>query len=66
MDKKMHQVTKRMQTAEGHLRKGKIKEAENDLKKAEIKNESLVKIDRDIRDPQIDKMKKIEKVIKKK
>lgn len=58
MDKKMHQVTKRLQTAERDIKAGKPKAALGVLKKAERKNEKLVKIDRDVRDPMIDRAKK--------
>ena len=58
MDKKMHQVTKKMETAAQDIKKGKKKAALQTLKKAEKKNEKLVKIDREVRDPLIDKCKK--------
>lgn len=58
MDKKMHQVTKKMQTAEKDVKRGQPKKAVQALKKAEKKNEKLVKIDREIRDPLIEKCKK--------
>jgi len=61
MDKKMHQVTKRMETAEKDIKKGKPKLAAKVLKKAEKKNEKLVKIDKNVRDPMIEKYKKIKK-----
>lgn len=61
MDKKMHQVTKRMKTAESDIKKGKAKEAVKVLKKAEKKNEKLVKIDKNVRDPQIEAYKKMKK-----
>lgn len=54
----MHQVTKRMETAARDIKKGKPKQAEKILKKAEKKNEKLVKIDREVRDPLIAKCKK--------
>jgi len=54
----MHQVTKRMETAVRDIKKGKPKMAAKVLKKAEKKNEKLVKIDRDVRDPMIAKCKK--------
>jgi len=57
----MHQVTKRMQTAERDVKKGADKEAVKVLKKAEKKNEKLVKIDRDVRDPIIEKYEKMKK-----
>ncbi len=59
MDKKMHQVTKRMETAEKALRRGNKSEAVQVLDKAEKKNEKLVKIDKDVRDPMIKKCKKM-------
>jgi hypothetical protein len=59
MDKKMHQVTKRMKTAEHDIRKGKKGMAVKVLKKAEKKNEKLVKIDKNVRDPLIKKAKKV-------
>lgn len=61
MDKKMHQVTKRMETAEKDVKKGKTKEAVKTLNKAEKKNEKLVKIDKNVRDPMIKKCKKMMK-----
>lgn len=51
MDKKMHQVTKRMETAEKDIKKGNKKEAVKVLEKAKKKNEKLVKIDKTQRDP---------------
>lgn len=54
----MHQVSKRMETAQKDIKKGKGKEAIKVLKKAEKKNEKLVKIDRTVRDPIIKKYKK--------
>lgn len=58
MDKKMHKVTKQMRVAEKDIKKGKLKAAKRTLKSAEKKNEKLVRIDRDVRDPLIDKCKK--------
>ena len=58
MDKKMHQVTKRMETAEKEVKKGKKAEAVKVLKKAATKNEKLVKIDKEVRDPMIKECKK--------
>ena len=57
MDKKMHQVTKRMKTAVKDVKKCKPAAAVKVLKKADKKNEKLVKIDRDVRDPLIKKCK---------
>ena len=54
MDKKMHKVTKSMKVAEKDIVKGKPKAAVKALKGAEKKNEKLVKIDRDVRDPIIE------------
>lgn len=65
MDKKMHQVSKRIATAEKDIKKGKSKEAVKVLAKAEKKNEKLVKIDKNIRDPLIEKCKKSMKSKKK-
>lgn len=59
MDKKMHKITKRMKTAEKDIRENRKKDAVKTLKKAEMKNEKLVKIDRDVRDPMIKKYKKM-------
>lgn len=59
MDKKIHQVTERMKTAEKDVRKHKLKAAVGVLKKAEKKNEKLVKEDKNVRDPLIDKAKKV-------
>lgn len=58
MDKKMHKVTEKMKMAEKEIAKGEPKKAAKTLKGAEKKNEKLVKIDRDVRDPMIDKCKK--------
>lgn len=57
MDKKMHQVTERMKTAGKDIKKGATKKASEVLAKAEKKNEKLVKIDKDVRDPMIKKCK---------
>jgi hypothetical protein len=65
MDKKMHQVTKRMEIAEKDIKHGKGKAAVKVLKKAEKRNEKLVKIDRTVRDPLIKKAKAIVKEAKK-
>ncbi len=61
MDKKMHKVTKKMQTAEGKIRSGKKEAAIRDLKKAESANEKLVKLDKNVRDPEIEEYKKMKK-----
>jgi hypothetical protein len=58
MDKKMHKVTKQMQTAVKDVRKGDPKRAVKTLKKAEKKNEKLVRIDKTVRDPVIHKVEK--------
>lgn len=61
MDKKMHEVTRKMKTAGHKLKAGKSKDAAALLKGAEKQNEKLVKQDRDVRDPKIkacDKMMK--------
>lgn len=58
MDKKMHQVTKRIKTAAKDVKKGEPKAAVKVLDKAAKKNEKLVKLDRDVRDPMITKCKK--------
>ena len=57
MDKKMHKVTEKMKVAVKDIKEGKKKSAVKTLKKAEKKNEKLVKIDRDVRDPMIKKCK---------
>ncbi len=59
MDKKMHKVTEAMKKAEVDVKKNKPKAAIKVLKKAEKKNEKLVKIDKNVRDPLIDKAKKV-------
>lgn len=66
MDKKIHNITKRMETAERQLRKSKDKAAIKTLDKAEKKNEELVKIDKEVRDPMIAKAKKVLKMKSKK
>jgi hypothetical protein len=58
MDKKMHKITTKMKTAEKDIKMGKAKQAAKVLKRAEEKNEKLVKIDREVRDPLIKKCKK--------
>ncbi len=57
----MHKVTKRMQTAQGAIQKGKKGLAVRELKGAEKANEKLVKIDREVRDPEIKEYKKMKK-----
>lgn len=59
MDKKMHKVTEKMKVAEKDIKKGEPKKAQKVLKKAEKKNEKLVKIDREVRDPMIARCKKM-------
>ena len=66
MDKKMHKVTEKIKIAEKDIKKGDKKDAVKTLKKAEEKNEKLVKIDKDIRDPMIKKCKEEMKMKKKK
>lgn len=61
MDKKIHRITKEMQVAERDIKKKKLKDAIRVLKYAEKKNEKLVKIDRDVRDPIIEGAKKFKK-----
>ncbi len=61
MDKKMSKVTKQMKTAERDIKKGKKASAVKALKSAEKKNVKLTKIDREVRDPMIDKCKKMMK-----
>lgn len=53
MDKKMRKVTKKIETAEKDIRKGKSKAAEKVLKSAASANEKLVKFDKNVRDPEI-------------
>lgn len=61
MDKKMHRVTEKMKKVEKDLKQHKSKEAIKTLKGAEKKNEKLVKEDKNVRDPMIDKFKKAKK-----
>jgi hypothetical protein len=61
MDKKMSKVTRQMKTAERDIKKSKPKAAIKALKGAEKKNVKLTKIDRDVRDPMIDRYKKMKK-----
>lgn len=61
MDRKMDKVTKAMKTAERDIKKGKPSEAIKSLKGAEKKNIKLTKIDRDVRDPEIEAYKKMKK-----
>lgn len=58
MDKKMARVTAQMKTAEKDIKKGKKGAAVKALKAAEKKNVKLTKIDREVRDPMIEKCKK--------
>jgi hypothetical protein len=58
MDKKMAKVTKAMKTAERDVKEHKPEAAVKALKGAEKKNVKLTKIDREKRDPFIDKCKK--------
>ena len=62
----MHKITKTMKGAVKDLKKGKVAEAEKMLKGAEKKNEKLVKEDRDVRDPKIEKYDEMKKKCKKK
>jgi transketolase C-terminal domain/subunit len=61
MDKKMHNITKDIEKAEKDIKEKKPKKASKVLKKAAKKNEKLVRVDRDLRDPMIDKAKKMQK-----
>lgn len=65
MDKKMHKVTESIKVAEKDIKKGQPKAAVKVLKGAEKKNEKLVKIDKNVRDPIIEKAKKLGKTVKK-
>lgn len=64
MDKKMHKVTKEMKVAEKNVKAGRKEMAVRALKSAEKKNEKLVKIDKQVRDPKIKKFNKIKKLAK--
>ena len=66
MDKKMHEVTKKIERAEKDIAKKLPKVATKVLKSAVKKNEKLVKIDKNVRDPIVNKYKKVEKVVKSK
>lgn len=57
----MAKVTKQMKTAARDIKKDKPKEAMKALKGAEKKNVKLTKIDREVRDPEIDAYKKMKK-----
>lgn len=59
MDKKIHQITKKMKTAEKDIKKNQPQKAKEVLKKAEKQNEVLKRIDRDERDPIIEKYNKM-------
>lgn len=63
MDKKIHKITGLMEAAGRDISKGKPKAAGAVLKKAEKANEKLKVIDRDERDPAIDKYKKVKKIV---
>jgi len=65
VDKKMHEVTQQMKTAGKDIRMGKSKAAGDVLKSAEKKNEKLVQIDRDVRDPLIEKYNKLKEQLSK-
>lgn len=65
MDKKMHKVTEKMKMAEKDVKKGKPAAAVKVLKGAEKKNEKLVKIDREVRDPIIKNVSKALPALKK-
>ncbi len=58
MDKKMHKVTKTMEKAVKEIKSDKPKAAVKSLKSAEKKNEKLVKIDKNVRDPIIEAVEK--------
>ncbi len=58
MDKKMHKITESMKVAAKDITKGKPSAALKVLKGAEKKNEKLVKIDKEVRDPLIEECKK--------
>jgi hypothetical protein len=59
MDRKMRKVTKKIRRAEKDIRHGHPKDALKTLKKAEHKNEMLANFDEKVRDPQIEKFKKM-------
>ena len=58
MDKKMRVVSKQMEAAEHEIAKGKPKLAEKTLKAVVKRNEKLVRYDKNVRDPLIDRCKK--------
>ncbi len=61
MDKKMRKVTKEMKVAEKDVKEGKKKAAVKVLKKAEKKNMKLANYDEKVRDPMIEKCKRVKK-----
>jgi anaerobic ribonucleoside-triphosphate reductase len=61
MDKKMHKITKKIESAEKAMEHKNPKKAEKILKGAAKANEKLVKIDKNVRDPQVEKYKKMKK-----
>ena len=61
MDKKIHKISEKMKTAEKDIKKGKAMAATKVLKGAVKKNEKLVKEDKNVRDPMIEKAKKAKK-----
>lgn len=61
MDRKMAKVTRQMKTAGRDIKAGKKSEALKTLKSAEKKNVKLTKIDREVRDPEIESYKKMKK-----
>lgn len=58
MDKEIHKISKKIKVAEKDIKQGKVKTAQAVLKKAEKKNEKLVKIDKTQRDPVIHAVEK--------
>ena len=61
MDKKMAKVTKSIKVAEKDIKRDQPKKALMALKGAEKKNVKLTKIDREVRDPEIEEFKKMKK-----
>jgi len=61
MDKKMHKVTEKMKDVERDIKQKQMAPAIKKLHNAEKSNEKLVKIDKEVRDPLVEKAKHMKK-----
>ncbi len=64
VDKKMAKVTKKIKQAEKDIENRKDKKAVEELKSAEKQNKKLTVIDKNVRDPKIQRLNKIDKLLK--